>query len=251
MIASSLSHHILTLTINRPHAKNALNLEMYQQLTQYLHQASDPNVHVIVLTGLSDVFCSGNDITDFISLTTADADQCQHSRSIIEAFMFAMIDCPVPIVAAVSGNAIGIGMTMLQHCDFVFACPSANFSLPFVKLGLCPEFGSSLLLPQIIGTRKAKAMLLLGEPMNAKEALSLGFIDQITIQPEQLAATYAATLATQPKHALQNTKQLLSQISRKQLIDCINKENNLIFKLVKEHEAVNAFSQFTTRKSHT
>ncbi len=147
MIASSLSHHILTLTINRPHAKNALNLEMYQQLTQSLHQANDPNVHVIVLTGLSDVFCSGNDITDFISLTTADADQCQHSRSIIEAFMFAIIDCPVPIVAAVSGNAIGIGMTMLQHCDFVFACPSANFSLPFVKLGLCPEFGSSLLLP--------------------------------------------------------------------------------------------------------
>ncbi|MCG3862902.1 MULTISPECIES: enoyl-CoA hydratase-related protein [unclassified Photobacterium] len=251
MITSSLSNHILTLTIDRPTAKNALNLKMYQDLAQQLERAKNDDIYVVIITGHADIFCSGNDIEDFIQLAQADNTQSQQNREIIERFMIAMIDCPVPIVAAVSGAAIGIGMTLLQHCDFIFASPNTTFILPFVKLGLCPEFGSSLLLPQLIGTRKAKAMLLLGEEMTVEEALSLGFINQITIQPEQRAAHCANTLAALPKDALQRSKALLSATTRQQLIDCIYKENDLIFRLIKSPAATNALSRFRVKKSHT
>lgn len=251
MITSSLSNHILTLTIDRPTAKNALNLDMYQNLAQQLERAKNDDIYVVIITGNSEIFCSGNDIEDFIQLAQADDTQAQKNREIIERFMFAMIDCPVPIIAAVSGAAIGIGMTLLQHCDFIFATPNTVFTLPFVKLGLCPEFGSSLLLPQLIGERKAKAMLLLGEELTVEEALSLGFINQITVQPEQRAAHYANTLTALPKEALQHTKKLLSDNSRQQLIDCIYKENDLIFKLIKRSEATSALSRFKGKKSHT
>ncbi|PSV58823.1 enoyl-CoA hydratase-related protein [Photobacterium sp. GB-3] len=251
MITSSLSNHILTLSIDRPSAKNALSLAMYQDLAQQLERAKNDDISVVIITGNANIFCSGNDIEDFIQLAQADSTQTQKNRAIIERFMFAMIDCPVPIIAAVSGAAIGIGMTLLQHCDFIFATPNTIFTLPFVKLGLCPEFGSSLLLPQLLGERKAKAMLLLGEEMTVEEALSLGFINQITIQPEQHAVHCANALIALPKEALQHTKKLLSDHSRQQLIDCIDKENDLIFKLIKRSEATCALSRFKEKKSQT
>src|SRR5262252_6341219 len=154
-----------TLVFNRPAKKNALTVAMYGMLADELAAASaSPDVRAVVLTGAGDTFTAGNDILDFVAQPPVTDD------SHVVRFLKALVAFPKPIVAAVNGAAIGVGTTMLLHCDLVLAVSSARFQFPFVKLGLCPEGGSSLLLPRMVGLQRASEALLWGEPFDADAA---------------------------------------------------------------------------------
>src|SRR5690606_3767813 len=161
MIVSRLEGSCMTLTINRPERRNALTGSMYQALDQGLQAAqADPACHAVILTGAGDCFTAGNDLSEF-----------QATRSLTDspalAFLRTLANVDVPVIAAVEGHAVGVGVTLLQHCDFVYAGETAQFSMPFVSLGLCPEGGSSTLLAQLVGARRANEWLLLGRRFDA------------------------------------------------------------------------------------
>ena len=148
---------LLTLRLNRPDKKNALTRAMYSQLGEALKQAdSDPEINAVLITGSAECFTAGNDIADFIQQPPSDLD------SPVFHFMLNLLECRKPVIAAVAGAAVGIGTTMLLHCDLVYVARDARLRMPFVNLGLCPEFGSSLILPRLLGQAKAAELLLLG-----------------------------------------------------------------------------------------
>ncbi|QYK00983.1 enoyl-CoA hydratase [Shewanella psychrotolerans] len=194
------------ITINRPDKRNALNLYMYTQLTEYLIQGeSDNGINVFMIKGQSDCFTSGNDVADFLKNSNLGPDHPTFK------FLFTLLDLNKPIVAAVTGPAVGIGTTLLLHCDLVYADNSAKFQLPFVNLALVPEAGASLLLPRLVGPQKAAELLLLGESFNAHDAQQMNLINQI-IPSESLfdyAKTQAIKLAQKPPQALQTSRQLM------------------------------------------
>lgn len=195
---------LLHIQINRPDKKNAITQTMYQAMADALQTAAEnPAVKVIVLAGSGDNFTAGNDLVDFLQNPTME------QGSPVYQFLQALVTCPLPIVAAVKGFAIGIGSTLLLHCEQVFADKSAVFSLPFINLGLVPEAGSSLLLPRQIGYQKAADLLLTGRNFTADEALQLGFVSQIADDVDQAALAYAQLLAGKPRSALIETKRLL------------------------------------------
>src|SRR6185369_3520198 len=157
------------LEIARPEKKNALTAAMYQALADALRAAAeDPAVRAVLITGQPGVFTSGNDLEDFMQRPPQGAD------SPVLRFMRALLDCDKPVVAAVTGAAIGIGTTMLLHCDFVYVSDEARLAMPFVSLGLVPEFASSLLLPQLLGQQRAAEKLLLGDPFTPEQAVDWG-----------------------------------------------------------------------------
>lgn len=241
--------HIYTISIDRPNAKNALNIEMYTSLANILIEANnDDSVRAILLTHTNEVFCSGNDMHDFLHMSQGTLNNSD-SRQQVERFMVALLNCRKPIVAAVNGAAIGIGTTLLQYCDFVFCSPHTRFQTPFTPLGLCPEFASSIQLEKIIGTRKAKAMLMMGEPMMASEAESLGFVNQVVDSPFNKAQTYVKQLASLPPNAMRNTKALLNASSIEPLLAGIEIENQLLFDLLAQPEAKEAISAFLEKRA--
>ena len=159
---------VLTLTIARPGKKNALTIEMYQALGRYLAEGDqDPAIAAILLRGAGDCFTAGNDMGDFRK--RAEATEPRPSAGL--AFIEDLMACDTPVIAAVQGLAVGIGTTLLMHCDFVLADTSAKFRTPFVDLGLCPEAASSLLMPLMLGFRRANDLLLAGETLDAEQAL--------------------------------------------------------------------------------
>src|SRR6266478_5827942 len=165
---------VRTLVMNRPAKKNALTVAMYAALADELARAAGSSaIRAVVLTGAGDVFTAGNDIMDFIAQPPVTDD------SHVVRFLKALVAFPKPIVAAVNGLAIGIGTTMLLHCDLVIAAASARFQFPFVSLGLSPEGGSSLLLPRMAGLQRASEALLWGEPFDAAAAERLGFVNEV------------------------------------------------------------------------
>jgi enoyl-CoA hydratase/carnithine racemase len=199
---------IQRIAINRPDKKNALTHTMYTALTQVLINADDdPEVRVIVLTGTADCFTSGNDLVDI----TAHPPTDENSPGF--RFLTTLSHIKKPIIAAVSGPAVGIGTTLLLHCDLVYASSDAHFQLPFVNLGLSPEAGISLLLPLRIGYQRAAELLLLGAPFTAETALALGLINGIYESAKLYAAVLAKAqqLAAQPSHATLLTKALLKR----------------------------------------
>ncbi|MDX2319985.1 MAG: enoyl-CoA hydratase-related protein [Moritella sp.] len=238
-ITSVVSNNILTLKINRPNARNALNQHMYLLLAQGLEQAQqDELIRVVLIQGTNDIFCAGNDMQDFQAMSQGQPDQYG------ARFMRALINCDKPIVAAVNGPAIGIGTTLLQFVDFLYVAPTAIFQTPFIAMGLCPEFGSSELLAQQIGTRKAKAMILAGERMLATEAVTLGFANEVSTSADDTAAAKAVSLAKLAPIAMRTSKAMLMNASRQQLLDIIEYENKKLAYLVTQpesQEAVNAF----------
>lgn len=208
-ILAELNERVLTLRINRPDKKNALSQVMYAALADALNGAStNPEVRVVLITGQSDCFTSGNDIQDFLRPhTTADG-------SPVARFMRGLAVFPKPAVAAVNGPAVGIGTTMLLHCDLVYAGESTRFHMPFVNIGICAEYGSSWLLPRIMGNVRAAELILLGEPFTAAKALQYGLINEVLPDAavEARARDRALRLAQQPPEALRINKQLLKRV---------------------------------------
>ena len=207
-----LSHReggVLTLTFNRVDKKNAITAAMYQALADALNAAaSDDAVRVAVIQGSEGVFTAGNDLKDFLS---NQKELGTDEPASVEQFIYALRDFPKPLVAAVAGPAVGIGVTMLLHCDLVYAGDNAAFSLPFVNLGLCPEAGASLLLPLQVGYLRASEKLLMGEAFYAEEALEMGLINRI-LPPHEVngyAQAQAVKLAAKPAGALRASKALL------------------------------------------
>jgi enoyl-CoA hydratase/carnithine racemase len=206
-VRSSLDGGVLELTMDRPDKRNALTRPMYTAMAEALEAAAEnPAVRAVLLCGSGDGFCAGNDLADFVSGAPPLAEDSPSRR-----FLRAISSHPKPIVAAVQGNAVGIGTTMLLHCDLVVLAEGARLVLPFVKLGVVPEAASSLLLPRLVGHQRAAELLLLGEPLDAATAREIGLANRV-VAPAALMETargLAAKLAAQAPTALRLTKALL------------------------------------------
>lgn len=197
---------VLQIGLNRPAKKNALSQQMYRELTAALAQAAtDNSINVVLLQGSDNCFSAGNDLQDFLGAGELNA---QHPTV---QFLYQLAQFPKPIVAAVAGLAIGIGTTALLHCDLVYAADNSRFQLPFTKLGLCPEAGSSALLPNLAGYQRAAQYLLLGEAFDAVQAEQMGLVNQVVGQHDvlSLALEKATALAALPADAVQSSKALL------------------------------------------
>jgi enoyl-CoA hydratase/carnithine racemase len=244
-IQRELDDGILTLRINRPDKKNALNLAMYQALADGLREADgDAAVRVILICGSQGCFTSGNDLADFLAAPPTGAD------SPVMQFLAAISEARKPVVAAVGGLAVGIGVTMLLHCDLVYAASSASFLMPFVNLGLCPEAGSTLLLPRIMGHQRAAELLLLGEPFGADKACDVGIVTAVCTAEElpALARNKALQLAAQPPAALRLTKSLLKRDYAAPLRETITEEGQQFMARLKSPEAAEALQAFMQRR---
>lgn len=209
LLLSSLADGVLTLRMNRPAKKNALTAAMYAAFTAALRDAeSSPDVRVVLICGVPGAFSAGNDLEDFLAAVPA-ADEPRPAHGLIRA----LCEATVPLVAAVDGVAVGIGTTLLFHCDFIYATPATKFSLPFINLGLCPEAGSSLLLPRLAGYHRAAQLLMLGEPFTADAAAALGLVHEVCAAEgvEQRARQTAGLLAAKPRQALRATKALMKR----------------------------------------
>ena len=208
-VSSTKENKILRIRLDRGHKKNALTEKMYLELGNLIDNSSkDPDVNVILIFG-GDDFTAGNDLNDFIQNPPVDVN------SPVFQFMLALTNCPLPVVAAVDGFAVGIGTTMLLHCDLVYASKSSIFMLPFVNLGLVPEFASSQLLEKRTGYLKAAEMLMLGNKFDVKTALEYRLINQICEREEllSLAVDSAEKLAAKPRESLIITKSLMRRES--------------------------------------
>lgn len=205
-IVTERDQGVLIIRLDRADKKNALTAAMYTAMADAIEQAEqDPDIKVLLYTGSAGVFTAGNDLHDFLENPPAGPD------SPVNRFIANMVATDVPIVAAVDGVAVGIGTTMLLHFEQVLATHRARFSLPFINLALVPEAGSSMLLVEACGYRKAAELLMLGEPFSAQEALEYGIVSQLC-EPEELVAralAVAQRLAAKPKDALRATKRLL------------------------------------------
>ncbi len=205
-ILSQLSEGVCRLQFNRPQKKNALTAAMYTTLAEELEAAAvDERVRAILIEGQPDIYTAGNDVEDFLSQSPAGLD------TPVFRFLRALSTAEKPVVAAVSGPAVGIGTTLLLHCDLVYAAQSARFQLPFAALGLVPEAASSLLLPRLIGYPRAAEKLLLGEGFGASEALSMGLVCAVLPNDELMAHVQVqlAKLVALPAGALRATKRLM------------------------------------------
>lgn len=232
---------VFEIAITRPKKKNALTSEMYRAMCDALANASArEDIACVLITGEGDAFCAGNDLADFTSGPEGAAAAM--------AFIRMLAAFNKPLIAAVQGQAVGIGTTMLLHCDLVYAAPDARFSMPFVKLGLVPEAGSSLLAPALMGRAKAAAMLLLGEAMNATQAESAGVVSAI-IPADALAEharAKAAALALLPRAALLATRRLLVPDAAA-VAARIEEEEHLFAVALESREAQAAFAAFLNR----
>ncbi|HOB65938.1 enoyl-CoA hydratase [Ottowia sp.] len=241
-----LTHHadgVLTLTFNRVERKNSINVAMYDALATALEKAvDDATTRVVVIQGHETVFSAGNDIEDFLKNKPAGMD------SPVFRFLRAIATFPKPLVAAVCGPAVGVGTTMLFHCDLVYAGDNAAFSMPFVNLGLCPEAASSLLVPRMFGYHRAAEALLLGEPFMAEAALEVGLVNRVLPPTEAnaFAAQQARKLAAKPTSSLITTKQLMKGDQQKAVLERMGEEGAHFGRMLGEpaaREAMTAFMQ--------
>ncbi len=236
---------VLTFTINRVEKKNSFTPAMYAALAAGLEQAThDSAIRVIVIQGDVTVFSAGNDIGDFLARKPAgeESPAMQFLRSIAVQ--------PKPIIAAVCGPAVGVGTTLLFHCDLVYAGDNAAFSMPFVNLGLCPEAASSLLVPKMMGYHRAAEALLLGEPFMAEAALEVGLVNRILPPTEanDYAQTQARKLAAKPLGALMETKRLMKKGQMAQILAQMNEEGASFAQLLQAPAAREALTAFMERR---
>lgn len=249
-ILSTKSAGILTIEFNRPERKNAITNAMYISMAHaILDGESDPSVRAILITGKPEIFTAGNDLEDFLKNSAPVEGKAGDDRGVFQ-FMRALSGAHKPVVAAVAGAAIGIGTTMLMHCDLVYAADNAKFSLPFSQLGLCPEFASSLLLPQLAGYPRAAEKLLLGEAFGAAEAAQMGLVSKVLPVEELLsyAQAQAAKLVALPAASIRTTKALMKR-SRNEAIGLTMKtENELFFSMLQAGEAKEAFTAFFEKR---
>ena len=245
-IQYNVRDQIAYLQINRPDKRNALTTPMYLQLIEHMAAAEqDANVRVILFHGAGGHFSAGNDLADFLNQPPIDAD------SPVIRFLFAVASAHKPMVAAVEGVAVGIGTTLLLHCDLSYAASDAKFSLPFVNLGLVPEAASSLLLPNLCGHARAAELLLLGEPFTADKAKDCGIITGITGAGEALHAAEQAArkLAQKPPAALRANKALLKRHLRGAVSDALLVEAAEFKQRLQSPEAKEAFQAFLEKRA--
>jgi enoyl-CoA hydratase/carnithine racemase len=249
-ILTAKSNGILTIEFNRPERKNAITAAMYQTIADALVDANtDSTVRAVLLTGKPEIFTAGNDLDDFLKNSAPVKGAPADSRPVFQ-FMRALNGCTKPVVAAVSGAAIGIGTTMLMHCDLVYAADTAKFSLPFAQLGVCPEFASSLLLPQLAGYPRAAEKLLLGEAFAAQEALEMGLVTKVLPAAElrAFAEQQAAKLVALPAASIRATKALMKRPRAEAIRSALAAENELFSKMLQGPEAKEAFTAFFEKR---
>jgi enoyl-CoA hydratase/carnithine racemase len=241
----STNDRIQTVRLNRPDKKNALDLAMYTALAEAVRGADrDPAVRVTLLTGTGDAFCSGNDIKDFVNNPPTD------DSSPVIRFIEAILHAEKPIVAAVNGIAVGIGTTMLLHCDLVYAADSARFQLPFVNIGLAPEAASTLLLPMMMGQQRASELLLLGGMFSAAEAYRVGIVNAVVpaAELEKTALQSAQRIAAQPPASVRTTKALLRSSVRELVEAASQREIGKFVPMLNAPEAREALTAFLEKR---
>jgi enoyl-CoA hydratase/carnithine racemase len=249
-ILTTNANGILSIEFNRPERKNAITAAMYQTLADALRDADqDPAVRAVLIAGRPEIFTAGNDLDDFLKHSAPIPGVPAENRPVFQ-FMRALNGCGKPVVAAVSGAAIGIGTTMLMHCDLVYAADSAKFSLPFAQLGLCPEFASSLLLPQLAGYPRAAEKLLLGEAFSAAEAFEMGLVTRVLPIDElrPFAQQQAARLVALPPASIRATKALMKRPGAQAIQDAMAVENEKFAAMLQAPEAKEAFSAFFAKR---
>lgn len=233
---------VLTLTLNRPEKMNALTRGMYSSLASHLREAAgDFSVRAVLIHGKGEHFTAGNDINDFVNAS----GQVTESEGF--DFLCELRDFPKPIVVAVQGAAIGIGTTMLLHCDLVVAEPSTNFAMPFVSLGLVPEAGSSYLFPQLVGHQRASKYLLLGESFGADEAKEFGLVTVVANDAQKEGLELAKRIALLPPTAVLHTKALLKSRTHDAVKAVMYAEGELFTLALGSHEAKTALMNFLTK----
>lgn len=244
-IITERSESILRIQLNRPARKNAMTSSMYVTLADILNDAAkDDGICSVLWYGAGDSFCAGNDVEDFLKNPPGPGESPQ------ARLMKALVNFDKPLIAAVHGAAVGGGTTMLTHCDFVYAGESAKFQMPFINLGLTPEFGSSYSIPARIGHLRAAELILLGAPFDARRALELGLVSRV-VSDQELLATATETahkLAQKPIGALRACKRLMKRSSREQIEQAIKVENEEFAKRVSSEEVRAAFTSFLTKR---
>jgi len=246
-VRTSIDSGVLRLTLNRPDKKNALTNDMYGALATALTNAeADDAIRAVLFDAEGDAFTSGNDLGDFAAVAAGKLSREQMNSG---KFLDAIARAQKPYVAAVSGLAVGVGVTMLLHCDLVFVADDATLSTPFVNLALVPEAASSWLLPARIGHARAYAMFALGEPIDGRTAAAIGLANAALPKNEVRARAFAAakTLATRPLGSLKATKQLMRDAAAIQAV--MNRENEVFVTRLKTAEAVEALRAFAERRA--
>jgi enoyl-CoA hydratase/carnithine racemase len=240
---SNIDYGVLTLSLNRPEKMNALNRSMYSEISKALNDAAgDFGVRAVILTSEGAHFTAGNDIADFMeNPPTSESSE-------VGAFLGALLNFPKPLIAAVKGNAVGVGTTMLLHCDVVIAGKDAKFSMPFASLGLVPEAGSSFLFPQLVGYQRAARIFMTGESFGADEAIEMGLVTSSESDPLEKAKELAAHIAEQPPQAIINTKALLKARTHDAVAAVMKAEFEIFSMALQSDEAMEAFMKFMSKK---
>lgn len=245
-IQTELSNGLMTITINRPTRKNSFTNAMYVAIGDAFRDAMHSSaVKVVLLKGHADCFSAGNDLGDFLNNPPKDTE------APVFRFLRLISAFPKPVVAQVQGVAVGIGTTMLLHCDLVYAADTAKFSVPFAKLGLCPEAASSLLLPQLAGYQKAAELLLLGDMFSALKAYDVGIVTDV-LEADQLQAhvdKQVEKLLNLPLPSLLTTKRLMKNGNKAALSARMTEEGGLFVNMIPQPQAQEAFKAFGEKRA--
>ncbi|MCF4165281.1 enoyl-CoA hydratase [Zavarzinia compransoris] len=245
LVTSVTQDGVATITMNRPDKKNALTLAMYDAIVAAMKAAEeDPTVRVLVFTGAGDAFTAGNDLVDFMQ-NPPDLE----GESPVSRFLAAIASFPKIMISAVNGIAVGVGTTMLLHCDLVYAADTARFSMPFTALGLVPEAASSLIVPAMIGHRKAAELFLFGEQFSAATAAELGFVNAVVPAAELMAhvAAKTARLTALSPSALRLTKQLMKS-QTPDVAGRMKEEGTIFGRLLRGPEVAEAIGAFFEKR---
>ncbi|MBP6898470.1 MAG: enoyl-CoA hydratase [Burkholderiaceae bacterium] len=244
-IRTGVIHGVATIEIARPEKKNALTQAMYTAMAEAIVNAgADASVRALLITGQPGVFTSGNDLEDFMQRPPQGAD------SPVFRFMQALLDCEKPVVAAVTGAAVGIGTTMLLHCDLVYVSDEARLAMPFVGLGLVPEYASSLLVPLLMGPVRATEKLLLGDPFSGEQAVECGIANAVLPAAEVLphARRMAERFNALPPGAVRDSKRLMRAPMKAQIQAVMAEEGAIFGQRLRSPEAMEAFQAFFQKR---
>lgn len=240
LILSEEAQGVLTISLNRLNKQNSLNTAMYKKLCQlFIHASESSNIRCVVIQGSNACFCAGNDLTDFL-------ENPEETKNSAFEFIKLLACFNKPLIAAIAGPAIGIGTTLLLHCDLSYAANNAKFQMPFTLLGLCPEAGASLLLPLRIGHNKAFELLALGNAFNVNQAIDYGIINQCVKSEDLLLTAHqaAVNISKLPLSAVQTSKKLMKQSIQTQLMQTIDNEALEFSRLLATNECKSIIKDF-------
>lgn len=243
-IQASLDNRVLTIRFNRADKKNAITQAMYTKIADTLLAARDnPEVRCVLIAGQPECFCSGNDLVDFLNSPAGD------ENSPVLRFMRALADFNKPVVAAVSGIAVGVGVTLMLHCDLVYCGEQTKLSLPFVSLGICPEFSATYVLPRLMGHQRASELVFCG-PFDAKKALDYGLVNALApnAEVEALARKQAGMLAQMPPNAVRTSRMLMKHWRHDLVMESIPHEAQYFMSMLNMPEAKEAIGAFVEKR---